>query len=36
MDVCLVDVGNASDVQPGDEVIIFGQDLPIEKLAKSM
>ena len=34
MDVCLVDVGNASDVQPGDEVIIFGQDLPIEKLAK--
>ncbi len=33
MDMTMVDVSKIPDVQEGDEVIIFGKDLPVEELA---
>jgi alanine racemase len=33
MDMCMVDVTQIPQAQEGDEVIVFGKDLPIEKLA---
>ncbi len=33
MDMCMVDASNVEDVQPGDEVILFGEDLPVEEIA---
>jgi len=36
MDMCMVDVTNIPNVEEGDEVIIFGKELPIEKLAETL
>jgi len=33
MDMCMVDVSDVKDVQPGDEVILFGEGLPVEEIA---
>jgi len=33
MDMCMVDASNVEDVQPGDEVILFGEGLPVEEIA---
>lgn len=33
MDMCMLDVTDIADVAEGDEVIVFGQELPIQKLA---
>lgn len=34
MDMCMLDVTDIPDVQEGDEVIVFGEDLPVETLAE--
>jgi len=34
MDMCMLDVTHIENVQEGDEVIVFGRDLPVEKVAK--
>lgn len=34
MDMCMLDVTDIVDVQEGDEVIVFGKELPVETLAK--
>lgn len=34
MDMCMVDVTDIPDVREGDEVIVFGEDLPITRLAE--
>jgi alanine racemase len=34
MDMCMVDVSEAKNVQPGDEVILFGKGLPVDEIAK--
>ncbi|MDZ4846683.1 MAG: bifunctional UDP-N-acetylmuramoyl-tripeptide:D-alanyl-D-alanine ligase/alanine racemase [Chitinophagales bacterium] len=34
MDLCMIDVTNIPGVEEGDEVIIFGKDLPIQEVAK--
>jgi Alr-MurF fusion protein len=36
MDMTMIDVSAVSDVQEGDEVIVFGEDLPITTLAHSI
>jgi len=33
MDMCMIDVSNIEDVQPGDEVILFGGDLTVDEIA---
>ncbi len=33
MDMCMIDVSSVPDVQPGDDVILFGTGLPVEELA---
>jgi alanine racemase len=33
MDMCMVDLTNLPDVQTGDEVIVFGEGNPVEKMA---
>ncbi len=33
MDMCMLDITQHGNVLPGDEVIVFGSELPIEKLA---
>ncbi|GAH63540.1 unnamed protein product [marine sediment metagenome] len=33
MDMCMVDVSSVEGVQPGDEVILFGEGLPVEEIA---
>lgn len=33
MDMCMVDVTNIPEAQEGDEVIVFGEQLPLEQLA---
>jgi len=33
MDMCMVDASSVKDIQPGDEVILFGEDLPAEEIA---
>lgn len=34
MDLCMVDVTNIPGIEEGDEVIIFGKELPIQEVAK--
>ena len=34
MDMTMIDISNIPNVQEGDEVIIFGNELPIEQIAK--
>lgn len=36
MDMCMIDVSGVEDVQTGDEVILFGEDLPVEELAEKI
>lgn len=36
MDVCMIDVTDIADASEGDEVIIFGDDLPISRLAAEL
>jgi alanine racemase len=36
MDMCMVFIGNSSDVKEGDEVIIFGEDHPVQDLADAL
>jgi alanine racemase len=33
MDMCMVDVSQAGDVEPGDEVILFGEELSVDEIA---
>ncbi|MBA7602525.1 Alanine racemase 1 [subsurface metagenome] len=33
MDMCMVDASSVEDIQPGDEVILFGEGLPVEEIA---
>jgi alanine racemase len=33
MDMCMVDVSSMEDVRPGDEVTLFGGDLPVDEIA---
>jgi len=33
MDMCMVDVSEVENVQPGDEVILFGEGLPVDEVA---
>jgi len=33
MDMCMLDVSHIEGVQEGDEVIVFGQQLPVSKMA---
>ena len=35
MDVCMIKLKNDSEIKVGDEVTVFGPDLPIENLANS-
>ena len=34
MDMTMINISNIPDVQEGDEVIVFGKDLPVKKLAE--
>ena len=34
MDMTMIDVTGIEDVQEGDEVIIFGKELPVQQLAE--
>ncbi|MCK4221735.1 MAG: alanine racemase, partial [Dehalococcoidia bacterium] len=36
MDMCMIDVSGVEDVQTGDEVILFGEDPPVEELAEKI
>ena len=36
MDMCMVDVSEVEDVQPGDEVILFGEGLPVDEVAEKI
>ena len=36
MDMTMVDISKIPEAKEGDEVIIFGKDLPVEKLADSL
>ncbi len=33
MDMCMIDVSQAGDVKPGDEVILFGEELSVDEIA---
>lgn len=33
MDMCMVDASSVEDVRPGDEVILFGEELPVGEIA---
>ncbi len=33
MDMCMIDVSAVPDVRPGDEVVLFGEGLPVEEMA---
>jgi len=33
MDMCMIDVSQAGDVKPGDEVVLFGEELPVDEIA---
>lgn len=36
MDTCMVDVSDVEDVQPGDEVILFGEEISVDEVAASI
>jgi alanine racemase len=36
MDMCMIDVSEVKNVQPGDEVILFGKDLPVDEMAEKI
>jgi alanine racemase len=36
MDMCMIDVSNLKNVQPGDEVVLFGKGLPVDEIAKKI
>ncbi|MCB0633060.1 MAG: bifunctional UDP-N-acetylmuramoyl-tripeptide:D-alanyl-D-alanine ligase/alanine racemase [Saprospiraceae bacterium] len=36
MDMCMVDITHIPNAREGDEVIVFGEELPIEQLAETM
>jgi alanine racemase len=36
MDMCMIDVSELKNVQPGDEVVLFGQGLPVEEIAEKI
>ena len=36
MDMCMIDVSNVKNVQPGDEVILFGKGLPVDEIAEKI
>ena len=36
MDMCMVDVSEVENVQPGDEVILFGEGLPVDEIAEKI
>ncbi len=36
MDTCMVDVSDIEDVQPGDEVILFGEEIPVDEVATNI
>lgn len=33
MDMCMVDASSVEDVRPGDEAILFGEELPVDEIA---
>ncbi len=33
MDMCMIDVTAIPDVQPGDDIVLFGEGLPVEEIA---
>ncbi len=36
MDMCMVDMPRVENVQPGDEVILFGEGLPADEVAEKL
>ncbi len=36
MDMCMIDVSRVENVQPGDEVVLFGQGLPADEVAEKL
>jgi alanine racemase len=36
MDMCMVDVSGVDNVMPGDEVILFGEGLPVDEVAEKI
>ena len=36
MDMCMIDVSEMENVQPGDEVILFGEGLPVDEVAERL
>lgn len=36
MDMCMIDVSEVKNVQPGDEVILFGKGLPVDEIAEKI
>jgi alanine racemase len=36
MDMCMIDVSEMENVQPGDEVILFGEGLPVDEVAEKL
>jgi alanine racemase len=36
MDMCMIDVSDVKNVQPGDRVILFGKGLPVDEMAEKI
>jgi alanine racemase len=36
MDMCMIDVSGVENVQSGDEVILFGEGLPVDEVAEKL
>jgi len=36
MDMCMIDVSGVKNVRPGDEVILFGEGLPVDEVAERL
>lgn len=36
MDMCMIDVSGVENVRPGDEVILFGEGLPVDEVAEKI
>lgn len=36
MDACMIDVTDAGDTQPGDRVEIFGENIPVSRIAETL